>query len=300
MDKSSLSDPFDFSGPWPTVRECITRGLGPYRTGIGRGDMTVAHAKHLIETYPTLYKHADSPAVGASPPFARQGFACGDGWFSILDRLSAKLIADPSLVVIQCKEKMGILTMYFDGGPATITMFFDGGSATLVEVEAATEASATRAALKAAAKDSAVTCELCGQPSPGPQTINRWVSVRCDSCGWLDDMVLACGFLSNIAAGKTQEAFVADFGAVVVAKNHITMHLGVGASHQSEEVRKRFPHVDWAKLDLWATIDSIEKMAQAEGNFTREELEAMIFQVSPEDIWKFIHEDVPVIEEALR
>jgi uncharacterized protein with HEPN domain len=282
------------------VRESLTKGLGPYRTRIGRGDMTVAHAKHLIETYPTLYKHADSPAVGASPPFARQGFACGDGWFAILDRLSAKLAADPNLVVIQCKEKMGILTIYFDGGPTTLTMFFDGGSATLVEVEAATEAAATRTALNAAVRDSAVTCELCGQPSPGPRTINRWVSVRCDSCGWLDDMVLACGFLSNIAEGKTQEAFVADFGAVVMAKNHITRHLGEGASHQHEEVRKRFPRVDWAKLDLWATIDSIEKMEQAEGNFNREELEAMIFQVSPEDIWKFIHKDVPAIEEELR
>jgi hypothetical protein len=41
-------------------------------------------------------------------------------------------------------------------------------------------------------------------------------------------------------------------------------------------------------------------MEQAEGNFTGEELEAMIFQVSPEDIWKFIHEDVHVIKEALR
>jgi hypothetical protein len=40
-------------------------------------------------------------------------------------------------------------------------------------------------------------------------------------------------------------------------------------------------------------------MEQVEGDFTREELEAMIFQVSPEDIWKFIHEDVAVIKEAL-
>jgi hypothetical protein len=283
------------------LRECITQGLGPYRTRIGRGDLTVAHARHLIETYPGLYRHADSPAVGASPPFARDGFACGDGWFSILDRLSAKLIADPSLVVIQCKEKMGILAMYVEEGPATLTMYFDGGSATLIEVEAATEVSATRAALQTAVKDSAVTCELCGQPSPGPRSnINRWISVRCDSCGWLDDMFLACGFLGKIATGKTQEAFVADFGAVIMAKNHITRHLGVGASHQSEEVRKRFPRVDWAKLDLWATIDGIGKMERAEGNFTRQELEAMIFQVSPEDIWKFIHEDVHVIKEALR
>ncbi len=112
-------------------------------------------------------------------------------------------------------------------------------------------------------------------------------------------MVLACGFLREIAAGKTRKVFVADIGAVVMSKNHITRHLGVGAAHQPEKVRKRFPAIDWAKLDLWATIDSTDKMEQAEGDFTREELEAMIFQVSPENIWKFIHEDVPVIKEAL-
>ena len=40
-------------------------------------------------------------------------------------------------------------------------------------------------------------------------------------------------------------------------------------------------------------------MEQAEGDFTREELEAMIFQVSPEDVWKLICEDVPAIAKAL-
>ena len=112
-------------------------------------------------------------------------------------------------------------------------------------------------------------------------------------------MARACGFLSKIADGKTQETFVADFGAVVEAKYHITRHLCLGAAHQSEEVRKSFPDIDWAKLDLWATIDSTDKMEQAEGDFTREELEAMIFRVSPEEIWKFISEDVPAIARAL-
>ncbi len=130
MDRSSLSDPFDF---------CLAQSLGAHRTGMARGDMTVAHARHLLETYPGLYRHAYSPAVDDSPRFARDGFACGDGWFSILDKLSAKLVADPNLVVVQCKEKIGILAMYFEDGPATITMYFDGGATTLVEAEAATE-----------------------------------------------------------------------------------------------------------------------------------------------------------------
>jgi uncharacterized protein with HEPN domain len=251
--------------------------------------MTVAHARHLIETYPTLYQHADSPAVGASPPFAREGFAVGDGWFSILDRLSAQLATDQSRVVIQCKEKCGILAVYCD--------LIEPSS---FEVAVAVDVAALDDALDVAVKASAVTCELCGQPSPGPQaTIKGWVTVRCDSCGWLDDMARACGFLSKIADGKTQETFVADFGAVVEAKYHITRHLGLGAAHQPDEVRKSFPDIDWAKLDLWATIDSTNKMEQAEGDFTREELEAMIFRVSPEEIWKFISEDVLAIKKAL-
>ena len=275
---------------WPTVRECLALGLGPWRTEIGRGDMTVAHARHLIETYPTLYRHADSPAVGASPPFAREGFACGDGWFSILSTLSAQLATDQNMIVIQCKEKYGILAVYCSPIESSSP-----------EAAAAVDVAALDAALDAAVKASAVTCELCGQPSPGPQAnIKGWVTVRCDSCGWLNDMAQACGFLGKIVEGKTQEAFVADFGAVVEAKYHITRHLCMGAAYQSDEVRKRFPDIDWAKLDLFATIDSIDKMEQAEGDFTREELEAMIFRVSPEEIWKFICEDVPTIAKALR
>jgi len=274
---------------WPTVRECLAQGLGPWRNEIGRGDMTVAHARHLIETYPTLYRHADSPAVGSSPPFAREGFAVGDGWFSILDRLSAQLAADQSMVVIQCKEKYGILAVYC--APVEPSS---------PEAAAAVDVAALDAALDVAVKASAVTCELCGQPSQGPQAnIKGWVTVRCDSCGWLNDMAQACGFLTKIAEGKTQETFVADFGAVVEAKYHITRHLCIGAARQPDEVRNRFPDIDFAKLDLWATIDSLDKMEQAEGDFTREELEAMIFRVSPEDVWKFICEDVPAIAKAL-
>jgi len=276
---------------WPTVRECLAQGLGPWRTEIGRGDMTVAHARHLIEIYPTLYRHADSPAVGASPPFAREGFAVGDGWFTILDRLSAALAADQSMVVIQCKEKYGILALYCEPWAA------DPSS---TEAAAAVDVAALDAALDAAVKASAVTCELCGHPSPGPQAnIKGRVTTRCTSCGWLNDMAQACGFLAKIAEGKTREAFVVDFGAVVEAKHHITRHLCMGASYQSDEVRKRFPDIDWKKLDLWATIDSTDKMEQTEGDFTMEELEAMIFRVSPEEIWKFIGEDVPAIAKAL-
>jgi hypothetical protein len=131
-------------------------------------------------------------------------------------------------------------------------------------------------------------CNLCRQ---APE--------RCDSCAWLDDMVQACGFLAKFGAGKTRESFAADFGAVVEAEFHITQHLGMGARLQAVEVRRRYPAVDWAKLDLWATIDSTERMERAARDLPGEEYEAMIFRVTPGELWHFIIEDVPLIEAAL-
>jgi uncharacterized protein with HEPN domain len=270
----------------PTVRECVARDLLPSEISPGRMLMTPQHTRELIERYPRLYRYADSEPVSSSPPFAREGFACGDGWFGIIDRLSARLVADPNLIVAQAKEKQGVLRFHVDSV---------GEEA---EPDLALEAR-LYAERMAAREESSVTCEVCGAPGKHEEHRGRW-EVRCGSCGWLDDMVLACGFLTKLVAGKMRETFVADLAFVAEAKYHITQHLGVGASHQPEEVRKRFPAIDWVKLDLFATIDSIDKMEQAEGDFTQEELEAMIFRVSPEDLWKFVKEDVPALAEALR
>jgi len=274
----------------PPAREILAKGLLPYFGHLpDRLTMTPAHQLDLITRYPGLYRCAgDAPTMQAEP-FARHGFDCGDGWFAIIERLSTKLVADPHLVVGQVKQKMGVLRVYF--------AHVDGAPEPDPELDAQLDAE-----VDASREESKRTCELCGQPSPdGPRTnIHKWVSVRCESCGWLDDMVLACDFLSTIVAGKTRETFAADFGALVEAKYHITRHLGQGASHQPENVREVFPAVDWSKLDLWATIDSTEKIEKAGDNLTREELEAMIFRVTPEDLWKFITEDVPIIRAALR
>ena len=288
--------------PWPTVREHLARGLLPSGRAPGRCDMSIEHARHLIDTYPRLYKLAlaHTPNVGrsepvvCSEPFEHDGFTVGDGWFKILDKLSAILAADPNLVVTQCKEKNGTLRFHFgvEGlrpeGPRPEGLRPEPSSS---EVEAA---------YKAAREESAHTCEMCGDPGKLEESRDHWLSVRCLPCAWLDDMAEACRRLAAIFEGKDIATFVADRADVEVAKYHIRCHLGTGASHQSPERRARLPGVGWAKLDLWATIDSTDKMEQTEGDFTMEELEAMIFRVSPEDLWKFIHEDVPVIKDALR
>jgi hypothetical protein len=127
--------------------------------------MTVERSKQLIECYPSLYRLADASPVPSSPPFAREGFACGDGWFGLVDRLSAKLSADPDLVVGQLKEKLGLLRVYFEPSPLPSD-----------EIEEATDA-----ALAEAVAESRVTCERCGKPGKHARREGQW-SVKCDAC----------------------------------------------------------------------------------------------------------------------
>jgi len=280
----------DLSTPPSTVRECLAQGLGPYRSVPGRGDMTVAHARHLIETYPTLYRHADSPGVGPSPSFAREGFLCGDGWFGIIDRLSTKLVEDPYLVVVQVKEKMGELRVYLDRVDRA--------------PEPAPALAARLAAERTAAREaSRRTCELCGAPGKLEETSRHWLFVRCKSCGWLDDMAEACRRLEALVKGAKKSAFVRTIGLVAAAKYHICQHIGVGAMRQPREVRKRFSSIPWKKLDTWRWIDSIEpaERARAKGKIrTGKQFEAMILKVSPAELWQFIKDEIPKIAEALR
>ena len=150
----------------PTLRECLARGL--FGSGIsprGHREMSVEHSKQLIERYPSLYRLADASPVPSSPPFAREGFACGDGWFEVINRLSAKLSADPNLVVGQLKEKFGLLRVYFEPSPLPSD-----------EVEEATDA-----ALAEAVAESRVTCEWCGKPGKHAQREGH-LSVRCGAC----------------------------------------------------------------------------------------------------------------------
>jgi hypothetical protein len=150
----------------PTLRECLGRGF--FSSGIsphGHREMTVAHSMQLIERYPSLYRLACASPVPSSPPFAREGFACGDGWFEIVDRLSAKLSADPNLVVSQLKEKLGLLRVYFELSPLPPD-----------EIEESTDA-----ALAEAVAESRITCERCGKPGEHAQREGHW-SVKCEAC----------------------------------------------------------------------------------------------------------------------
>jgi hypothetical protein len=158
----------------PTVREYVARDLLPPGIPPHRVSMTPAHTRELIARYPGLYRYADSEPVSSSPPFAREGFACGDGWFGIIDRLSAKLVADPNLVAAQVKEKMGVLKFYTDdlGVEAEPDLALD--ARLYGEIVAARE-------------ESTVTCEACGKPGTHSQHNNYW-RVRCEPCARLDEV----------------------------------------------------------------------------------------------------------------
>lgn len=61
--------------------------------------------------------HASYPAIFPK----RIGFACGDGWFDLIDQLCERLQFDiehnkqPQIVAVEAKEKFGGLRFYVDG-----------------------------------------------------------------------------------------------------------------------------------------------------------------------------------------
>ncbi len=101
----------------------------------------------LISDYPSLY---------SSQPFTDYGFACGPGWFTIIDTISELLSHDKTIKVSQVKEKLGGLRYHFDGGDD-----YASGVSMIAEMI------------------SMGTCETCG--SPGARYKDRWITTKCDA-----------------------------------------------------------------------------------------------------------------------
>ncbi len=112
--------------------------------------MNEKNTQYLIETYSPLYE--DCPI-----------FECEDGWFNILDDLSAAihfviLKTDCSCRASQVKEKHGTLRYYMD-----------------------TETDEISKQIQIAERRSAETCEYCGEKG-GLKEINGWSYTSCDDC----------------------------------------------------------------------------------------------------------------------
>ena len=247
----------------PTVRECAVQGISPYGLRPSRTSMSPSHTRELVERYPGLYRHADDKPVSSCDPFAREGFACGDGWFGIVDQLSSKLIADPNLVVGQLKEKMGLLTIYFDPTPLAIP-----------EVEAATDA-----AYDEAREESRRICELCGDPGMYKARGKR-ISSLCVPCEWLDEIEEACCRLLARTKNVDLPVFASNGFRLDAAMRHVR-HIGQAASYQSPKSRARFPAIDWPRLDTFRSEAAVTTMSAAE-------------------VWRFVREEVPSLAKALR
>lgn len=131
--------------------------------------MKELHDKYLCEKYPLLYRDRHG---SPQKTLMCWGFTCGDGWFEIIEQLSAKLESEIQAlkdqgtpeenlpVAVQVKEKFGGLRFYMDA--ATESMYKAIGEA---------EDACDR------------TCEECGEPGT-LRTDRGWIQTLCDKCAY--------------------------------------------------------------------------------------------------------------------
>jgi hypothetical protein len=117
----------------------------------------------LTTEFPNLYRDRNDPNNRHG---LRYGFACGNGWYPLISKTSAKL---EKLILqlpenkrkfykaVQVKQKFGCLRLYMhDRTPEMKNIIAD------------------------AEEESLHTCEVCGRLGGIIQLPNRWVSVNCE------------------------------------------------------------------------------------------------------------------------
>ena len=129
--------------------------------------MNIKLEAKLCKKYPRLYADRFAPMQNTAMCW---GFQCGDGWYKIIDQLSSELekiivqyikdnpySADCYLRASTVKEKYGTLRFYMVSETAEMS-----------------------ALIRKAEKQSAKTCEVCGEP--GKLRGRAWYSTRCTPC----------------------------------------------------------------------------------------------------------------------
>ena len=121
--------------------------------------MNAKNTAYLFGRYPVLYQGRKFPITQSLIPF---GIETGDGWFKIIDQLSADITLldeknGTTTIAVQVKEKYGGLRFYVDSGSDAV---YD--------------------LIVAAEEESLKTCEMCGEP--GELRGVGWVSTMCDAC----------------------------------------------------------------------------------------------------------------------
>ena len=120
--------------------------------------MNAKNTEYLWNRYPKLYQGRNSPITQSLIPFETNG----DGWFKLIDQLSADITAlderdGSQTIAVQVKEKYGGLRFYIESGTDAVIEAID---------------KAEDLSLK--------TCEYCGEP--GTTRNDGWVSTMCDNC----------------------------------------------------------------------------------------------------------------------
>jgi len=121
---------------------------------------------YLCNKYPKLFIERDLPATETCMCW---GFACGDGWFNILDKLCQNIQRHldwknrdievvAQVVVEQVKEKFGTLRFYYRGGDDYV-----------------------RGLISMAESMTEVTCESCGSGAKTDWN-SGWVHTTCEPC----------------------------------------------------------------------------------------------------------------------
>lgn len=118
----------------------------------------------LIEKYPELYTQTSLPMTETCMAF---GIDVGDGWYDIVDRLSAELSAIGGIEAAQVKEKFGLLTYYID---------IVGYDSKCDKEKLKT----TYAIIKKYSDESATVCEYCGKPGKTRNMV--WRKTLCNKC----------------------------------------------------------------------------------------------------------------------
>ena len=133
-------------------------------------NLNIPSLSTLSDKYPLIYRAFYRCRRYPRHPIAYWGFECGDGWFAIIDELSAwleneaqalKVAGKRTPIVVQVKGKFGTLSFYVRNFPQN--RFFDD----------------LNPKLEAAAMESATVCEVCGQPG----TLRRldYLQTLCDA-----------------------------------------------------------------------------------------------------------------------
>lgn len=115
--------------------------------------------KKLFNKYPALYKNS---SIG----LMEYGFACGDGWYHLIDLLSQLIVLrSTDIKIIQVKEKFGALRVYTKEKPKEEHSGFISGLLYMSELL------------------SVVICDVCGKK--GTLCRGPYVCTRCSE-HWLD------------------------------------------------------------------------------------------------------------------